>query len=326
MSYPENIRLRHCCISLFATKGKISGLLLIIPLLLLICSQNASALQANASASWAFSDFDPVTANGNAGTGNFTVGRDVATVSGAGTVTQPVPPAPISFPYAANAGAGPVGFTATLSAGGTTATATSTMTVANPVGSYYPWTLNLNANVTRNSIFSPAGTATAPGSDPDYFDPAAIQLNPIFQEKVTLGAGSSVFEEDQHDEAFTKMSRDSSLLTNPIFFISILGLGNGLIDATVYFNPDPSLTFSTTATALESLLESSTGLGTAGGLASDLSFDYTWDLSHFNVSAADTIGGGGISYAASAPVPEPGTFLLMAIGGLGMLGWLRRRS
>jgi hypothetical protein len=275
---------------------------------------------ATASASWGSDIPGTVTARGQ-GKGNFTVGRDVATVSGSGSVVSPTPPAAISFPYAANSGAGNVGFTATLSGGGTTSTATSLINVGAVSNGFYPYTLSLTASVVRG-FFTPSGTATAPGSDPQFFDPASFGTNPTFKEGVTLKAGASVYENGPGTFAETTYSRSSDLLSSPIFSIDIIGSTTGPVMASVYFNPDPNLSFSISASALLAELESS-AIGTSGGTTSDIAFSYSWDLSNVAVTSNDSVAAAGLSSAAA--VPEPSSLVLGVLGVLGGLGaWCRR--
>jgi len=279
---------------------------------LLFGADDAHALKARSYARWVFSDPSAVFANGNAGTGSYTLGRDVVSIAGIGTSVAPSRTAG----YAAWSLAGPNTLSALLVANGTSTFAQSTMTIGAPVGASYPWSLFLRSDVSRTT-FSPTGSAIARGSDPDFFDPVAVALQPLYEEMVTLSAGASVFEEDASDEAYATMDRVSSLLADPIFSIALFGSSTGPLDAVVFFNPDPRLVFSMTAGELEALLElPSSGLGTFDGSLSDLGFSYAWDLSSFAVTAADTIGGGGVAFAAS--VPEAGVPMLLAVGMIGL--------
>jgi hypothetical protein len=236
-------------------------------------------------------------------------------------VTSPTPPAAISFPYAANSGAGNVGFTASLSGGGTTSTATSQINVGAISNGFYPYTLTLNASVVRG-FFTPSGTATAPGFDPQNFYPPSFGTSPTYSENVSLKAGSSVYESGPGTLAETSYSNSSDLLSTPIFSINILGSTTGPVTASVYFNPDPDITFSTSASALVAEIESS-AIGTSGGLSSDITFSYSWNLSDVPVTSNDYIAAAGLSYAAA--VPEPSSLVLGGLGLLvGMGVWCRR--
>lgn len=207
----------------------------------------------------------------------------------------------------------------------TEVTASSTMKdVSENTNNFYNWTLEVKAEVKRQNGNSPTGIAIARGEDPQFFE-AQTFPNVDFIEEITLKEGSSVFEEDEQDEAFTKFNRESTLLESPIFSIDIFGLGSSLVDAVVNFNSDSSLTFSTTALALEALLEDPlNGLGTEDGLLSDISFSYTWDLSGYSITSDDTVSGGGESYTSSVTVPEPTSSLgFLALGTLGAVSTLK---
>jgi PEP-CTERM motif-containing protein len=293
-------------------------------LMVLAVDRDAIALTAVAWGFAGFTDTDPRSENGTGGTGNYSIGRVEAYVAPGPANVQPKPPASTTFAYADQAGIGFTGFHAEQEARGTTSIADARIRVDQPPDEslYFPWRIELFAQVKREKG-SPFGEAIAPAHDPVFLDPLRVAANPLFEETVTLGSGSSVFEEDRHDEAFITLNRVSSLLTSPIFSIEIFGLGSGLVDAVVAFNPDPSLSFSTTASALEALLEDPTfGLGTLTGSISDLSFSYTWDLSRFAVTSHDTIGGGGVSFASSAP--EPSSMALLILGIVGLMGCGRR--
>jgi hypothetical protein len=299
---------------------------------ILTFSPGAHALVANASANWVYSDTDPVRASGNAGAGNFTVGPDVAT-AGANTNTQPVPPGPTSFPYAANSGAGFVGFTATVSSGGTTSTATSQISVGAAANGFFPWQMMLDANVTRSSISSSSGTATAPGSDPQFFNPAGFGPNPSFSEMLSLGSGSSVFEQTPGtDVASISQERDTSLSLNnaasglnshQLFSIGVTDNSSGTPNAVVRFSSDPNVMFTDptthapiTSSSVQNLLNFSS-LGSLGGLPSDLPlFDYAVNLGAFSIGSTDFLSAQGVSVATSAP--EPASLALLSVGLLGL--------
>jgi hypothetical protein len=302
--------------------GKLMGGMAIALVAIVGSSREASAGQATASLSWFFNDSQTVTSSGNAGTGNFTVGRDVVTIAGIGTNIQPAPPAPISFPYKANSGKGFVGFTASLAGGGSSGTATSKINVGAPTNGFYPWNMELKATVGRG-FRAPGVSAVAPGSDPQYFDPSHFGSHPVFNETVMLGSGSSVVEQGPDATASARMSRVTDLLSQPIFTIGILGSRTGPDTVKVWFNPNPSLTFSTTASALISQIEA--GIGSSGGLPSNLSFSYSLDLSKFHVTSSDFVGGGGVSLAKAAP--EPSSVALAGTAALALIGyrWLLRK-
>ncbi|WP_210407513.1 hypothetical protein, partial [Hydrocoleum sp. CS-953] len=84
--------------------------------------------------------------------------------------------------------------------------AASNMQVTEQKGSYFNWQLNLAAIVNRENR-SPSGSAIARGRDPQFFGTETF-LDNIFDEEITLEAGSSVFAEDEQDMARTTFSRE----------------------------------------------------------------------------------------------------------------------
>jgi len=306
----------------------------IIALVVCVCvltlgEEQATAAVAKAETSWRYRKTKVGGGSGLAGTGTFTVGRDVA-VAGSQTHTDPEPPGQITFNYADNANMGWKGFHATAYEDGTKADAISAINITG-TGPQYAWDLKLYAKVTRDSFWDPGGSGTAPGNDPMYFDPAAVAMYPIFEETVSLCDGASVYVDHVGGTAHNDMDRVSTLLDS-LFYIELDAIVGGGVDAEVWFSSDPSLNFYMAGSdhlpgdeiedwEVKAILEDvGLGLGTLDGIGGDFDlFDYEWDLSSFSVTSDDTIGGGGISFAAS--VPEPATLLLLAFGGL----LLRRR-
>ncbi len=253
--------------------------------------------------------------------------------------------------------------TATSRNGLVTATATSQIQVikrtpeddSNSV--YYDWALVTEAKIEKNGSSS-SGLANSTGLDPVFFavDDINSGLNTIFEETVTFEPGLSVFTDSGLDTISATTFRDTTLpidipetegIEEQIFDIALVPTtpfvpgeepGDdieipGGIDAQVFINPHPSLTFfenpdltmEIAADDLAVLLEEEfenpeNGIGTPFGLISEISFSYTWDLSGFDISATDTIGGGGESFVQANSVPESSTNVsLLIFGGLGTL-------
>ena len=304
-------------------------------LTIITLNQEAYGLSARARATWSFQETDSRDTNNDGSTtgeGSYQLGgqtiRCNTTNYRRNSRTRNYADRPLNTPDRLN-----FNRSCSRSEKVTTANASSTMTVLKQTSrNFFDWELDLSATVDREAG-SPSGIAVARGSDPQYLygttidSPGENQIT-FFEEEVTLGSGSSVFVEDEKDEAFTIFTRESTLLEDPIFSIEIFGLGSASVDAVVNFNSDSSLTFSTTASALESLLEDpSNGLGTDDGLLSDISFSYSWDLSDFSITPHDTIGGGGESFAQSGQsVSEPTSSLgFLALGILGATSTLKRK-
>ncbi len=268
-------------------------------------------IQANADSSWFWST-KPAGASGN-GKGNFTVGKNTAT-AGANTLSA----GPITAPYAANAGKGAVGINPSVSDDGAKANALSTFDVKAAVNGWYPWTMKVTAYA-EGGFFSPNASAHAQANDPQYFmgssSPSLSMTN-----TVTLQAGSSVYESGPGATATSYFDQTSDLFSKPILTVDIIGSTTGNVTADVFYNPDPSLTFSMSASALASLIEGS-AIGTASGTSYDISLTYTWNLPSSGVTSNDWIGSDGINDASA--VPEPRAMLLMVMGFLSLLGYKR---
>lgn len=273
-----------------------------------------NVIQANASANWFWST-KPAGAAGN-GQGNFTVGENTAT-AGANTNTA----GPITAPYAANAGKGPVGINPSASDDGANANALSTFDVKAAVNGWYPWTMNLEAYA-QSGVTAPAASAHAQANDPQYFlgnSSSSLSMT----NTITLQAGSTVYESGTGATATSYFDQTTDLLSKPILTIDILGSTNGQVTSDVWFNPDSSLSFSMSASALESLIDSS-AIGSSTGTTSDISLSYTWNLPSDGVTSNDWIGADGVNDAAA--VPEPRSMILMVAGLLGVVGIARFHS
>ena len=129
------------------------------------------------------------------------------------------------------------------------------------------------------------------------------------------------------EDVATTFFRDSTLLPDRLFEITISATDFGGVEANVFFNPDPSLSFFNdsgtpiTASQLEGILEDPiNNLGSPTGVLSDLPlFSYTWDISGFDVTATDTFGGGGQSSVGdpvSVSVPESSNSLYLLLLGI----------
>ena len=187
---------------------------------------------------------------------------------------------------------------------------------ANP-NKWYPYTISLKAYA-EGGFFSPSASAHAEAADPQYFmgnSSSGLSMT----NTITLQAGSSVYESAAGASASSYFDQTTDLLSSPILSIAITGSPTGLVTADVWFNPDPSLSFGMSASALASLIESS-GMGTMSGTSSDISLSYTLDLPSTGVSSSDWIGADAVN---NASVPEPGSMTLMVIGLCGALGYLR---
>ena len=298
-------------------------------------NQEAYALSASASASWSLNSTGSNDDDGVNATGTYTLGNQNTNCGGT-TRSK----AQITGSYTSTTNE-TLSLSQSCSGGTTRVNASSNMKVTGG-RRYFDWELDLTATVNRQSG-SPSGSAVARGADPQFIGPNTF-LNQIFREEVTLAAGSLVFAEDQQDQARTTFSRGSSLLENPFFSIEILALGPSsdapppvdapppppAIDAIVTFNPDPSLTFSITASELEQLLENpENGLGTNDGLVEGISFSYEWNYSELVLTSNPTLYGGGESFAQSgtlATAPEPTSSIgLLALGSIGAAATLKHK-
>ncbi|MEM1172808.1 MAG: hypothetical protein AAGJ08_27965 [Cyanobacteria bacterium P01_H01_bin.35] len=289
-------------------------------------NQQAYALSATASTSVNLESNASKT-DDDSDTGNFTLGNQTTRC---GTRTRSKAQITRSYrsTYGRSGGSETLSLSDSCNNGQTTTvSASSTMEVTDRSGSYYDWALSLTANVTRQSGSS-SGSATARGNDPQFID-AITFPDQNFEEIVTLGEGSSVFAQDEHDRASMTFSRgveydkmlnkELQVVQNPFFSIKILASGYSskttpftsdidnfkrisLVDAIVDLNPDkiPGLEFSMTALELEEILEDeNNGLGTSSGLLSDISFSYQWDYSEFDLALNPRLIGGGENFAES---------------------------
>ena len=272
-----------------------------------------AGLEASASANW----FWETTPGGATGLGttksDFALGQNTAT-AGTNENIQPR----ISSTYAGQAGLAQMSINPSASQGGASANAFSGITVMNAdPNKWYPYTISLKAYA-ESGFTVPNASAYAQAIDPQYF--MGNSSSGLFMTNtITLQAGSSVYESAAGASASSYFDQTTDLLSSPILTIAITGSPTGLVTADVWFNPDPSLSFSTSASALASLIESS-GMGTMSGTSSDISLTYTYDLPSTGVSSSDWIGADGVNIAS---VPEPGAMTLMVVGLCGALGYLR---
>lgn len=220
-----------------------------------------------------------------------------------------------------------------------TATATSSINIesinSSGTSASYNWNFHAEARVEKDTN-NLSGFASAHVNDPLFFNLDAIDTNPIVEEGITLLTGSSVSKEGESESGIlpeenvsSTFFRESTLLAERIFEITLLATDFGGVNADVFFNPDPSISFFTdstlttpiTAAELEGFLEDPlNNLGSSTGLLSDLFlFSYTWDLSGFNITPEDTFGGGGDS-SVGDPVSVPESSHNLSLLLLGILG------
>jgi hypothetical protein len=198
-----------------------------------------------------------------------------------------------------------------------------------PDGSkFFNYELLVNAETIVGTDFLGLDTlpalAIARAREPQFFETAGI-----FASQLTLGSGSSIFElQPEEDEAFSTFQLTApELLSNPIASIDLLAV-SGSIDATVTFNTDSRLRFLNpfnlnpiTASEVESLLESATGLNTESGLISNLPlFIYEFDLQNTMLPPGAGIGAIAENSAFSPGEKIPESTPTLGILGLGLLG------
>jgi hypothetical protein len=152
-----------------------------------------------------------------------------------------------------------------------------------------------------------------------------VQTPGVFANIVSLGPGSSVFtDEPDVGAADASFTVTAPLLASDLADIA-LDTGPSGLEAIVSFATDPRLTIIDPLTGLpisaadvEARLSASE-LGSIGGLTSTLPlFEYIYDLTGAQLPA-DASFGAVAGSDASAGVPEPSTFTLLALGILGML-------
>lgn len=282
----------------------------------------ANPLTANASAAWT-SDVDGRVQTGTTPGGPWTLATFPGnSVSFSGVVLRRV--GPLAGTYATGGGTistGPVTFVGDF--GTSTGTATSSISVA-PATTGFSYTLSVSANVSLSNIFAPRAAARATGSDPQF-----VQTPGVFANIISLGPGSSIFT----DEADFGAADASFRVTAPLLAGDLadieLDTGPGGLEAAVTFATDPRLRIIDPLTGMplsaadvEARLRAS-ALGTMAGLTGPLSlFEYIYDLTGAQLPTDASFGAiaeGNASGGASAVVPEPPDFTLLAFGILAML-------